>query len=90
MSVGSIKSPYVNTKEQDPQVFQTQVEFVCQTYLEAPDLYFQYQTHTVCTDEMTGMQALERIAETIPMQPGQPERIEFEYTRHGTLCLIGN
>ncbi len=81
---------WLNTKEQDPQVFQTQVEFVCQTYLEAPDLYFQYQTHTVCTDEMTGMQALERIAETIPMQPGQPERIEFEYTRHGTLCLIGN
>ncbi len=24
------------------------------------------------------------------MQPGQPERIEYEYKRHGTLCLIGN
>ena len=24
------------------------------------------------------------------MRPGQPERIEFEYKRHGTLCLIGN
>ena len=24
------------------------------------------------------------------MQPGQPERIEYEYRRHGTLCLIGN
>jgi hypothetical protein len=39
---------------------------------------------------MTGIQALERNAETIPMKPGQPARIEFEYTRHGTLCLIGN
>ena len=39
---------------------------------------------------MPGLQALERIAKTIPMQPGQPERIEYEYKRHGTLCLIGN
>lgn len=41
-------------------------------------------------DEMTGIQALERIAPTQPMQPGQVERREFEYTRHGTQCLIGN
>jgi len=59
-------------------------------YLEAPDLYFQENTHTVSIDEMPGLQALERIAKTIPMQPGQPERIEYEYKRHGTLCLIGN
>jgi DDE superfamily endonuclease len=39
---------------------------------------------------MTGMQALERIAPTKPMQPGRPERREFEYQRHGTQCLIGN
>jgi transposase len=41
-------------------------------------------------DEMTGIQALERIAPTRPMKPGQVERREFEYTRHGTQCLIGN
>ena len=81
---------WLNTKEKDHDLFQTQVEAVCQTYLEAPELYFQCNTHTVCTDEMTSIQALERIAETIPMQPGQPERIEFEYKRHGTQCLIGN
>jgi hypothetical protein len=81
---------WLNTKEKDPEVFQAQVEVVCQTYLDAPGLYFQCNTHTVCTDEMTSVQALERIAETIPMQPGQPERIEFEYARHGTVCLIGN
>jgi transposase len=39
---------------------------------------------------MTGIQALERIAPTRPMKPGQVERREFEYTRHGTQCLIGN
>jgi hypothetical protein len=81
---------WLNTKEKDPEVFQAQVKVVCDTYLEASELYYQCNTHTVCTDEMTGAQALERIAETIPMQPGQPERIEFEYTRHGTVCLIGN
>ena len=81
---------WLNTKEKDPEVFQRQVETVCQTYLQAPDLYFQENTHTVSVDEMPGIQALQRIAKTIPMQPGQPVRIEFEYKRHGTLCLTGN
>ncbi len=39
---------------------------------------------------MTGIQALERIAPTQPMRPGQVERCEFEYERHGTLSLIAN
>jgi hypothetical protein len=81
---------WLNTKEKDPEVFAQQVQIVCQTYLEAPDLYFQENTHTVSVDEMPGIQALERVAKTIPMQSGQPERIEYEYKRHGTLCLIGN
>jgi transposase len=42
------------------------------------------------TDEMTGIQALERAAPTQPMRPGRPERREFEYIRHGTLSLIVN
>jgi transposase len=41
-------------------------------------------------DEMTGVQAKERIAPTKPMRPGQIEKVEFEYKRHGTQCLIGN
>lgn len=81
---------WLNTKEKDPEVFAQQVQTVCQTYLEAPELYFQENTYTISVDEMPGIQALERIAKTIPMQSGQVERIEFEYKRHGTLCLIGN
>ena len=81
---------WLNTTEKDPQLFEQQVQIVCQCYQEAPELYFQYHTHTVSVDEMTGMQALERNAKTIPMKPGRPARPEFEYTRHGTLCLIGN
>lgn len=81
---------WLNTKEKDAAAFQTQVEIVCQTWREAPELYFQANTHTVSVDEMPGLQALERVAVTIPMKPGQPKRIEYEYKRHGTLCLIGN
>jgi len=39
---------------------------------------------------MTSIQALERIAPRKAMIAGKCELIEFEYTRHGTLCLIGN
>jgi hypothetical protein len=81
---------WLNTTEKDPKLFEEQVQVVCQCYLEAPELYFQCNTHTVSVDEMTGIQALERNAETKPMKPSQPARPEFEYTRHGTLCLIGN
>ena len=41
-------------------------------------------------DEMTGIQALERVAATRPMCHGKPERPEFEYKRHGTLSFIVN
>jgi transposase len=85
------KSRYwLNTKEKDAQHFQEKVEQVCTCYLEAPRLYAEENTHTVCTDEMTGIQALERIAATLPVKPGQVECREFEYKRHGTTTLIGN
>ncbi|MEN0068636.1 MAG: transposase [Myxococcota bacterium] len=44
----------------------------------------------MCTDEKTGMQALERKFPTKPSRPGLPELREFEYIRHGTLCLTTN
>ena len=42
------------------------------------------------TDEMTGIQALERKHPTRLMEPGQAERREFEYIRRGTVTLIAN
>ena len=42
------------------------------------------------TDELTGVQALERKHPGLPMAPGQVERQEFEYIRHGTQCFIVN
>jgi transposase len=85
------KSRYwLNTTEKDPRRFEEQVKTVCDTYLTAPQRERIEGTHTVCVDERTGLQALERIAPSKAMIAGKCERIEFEYTRHGTLCLIGN
>jgi hypothetical protein len=40
------------------------------------------------TDELTGVQALERKHPGLPMAPGKVERVEFEYIRHGTRSFI--
>jgi len=40
------------------------------------------------TDELTGVQALERKHPGLPLAPGFVERREFEYVRHGTRALI--
>jgi transposase len=81
---------WLNAKEKDDPNFLPQVQMVCATYAEAPQLYHQFNTHTISTDEMTGIQALERIAPTKPSKPGREARMEFEYKRHGTQTLIAN
>jgi transposase len=58
-------------------------------YLEAPVLRDAGE-RVLSTDEMTGIQALERKYPTIPMGPGRVERREFEYIRRGTVTLIAN
>ncbi len=76
-------------KQADPETFAAQVETVCTAYAYAP-LLEALGCHVVSTDEMTGIQALERAAPTKPPRPGCPERREHEYIRHGTLSLIAN
>jgi transposase len=58
-------------------------------YRQAPELA-QRSERVLSTDEMTGVQALERNHPKLPMAPGMVERQEFEYTRHGTQCFIIN
>jgi putative transposase len=60
---------------------------VTAVYREAP-ARAERGERTVCMDELTGVQALERLHATRPMRPGQAERREFEYVRHGTLAVI--
>ena len=56
-------------------------------YHDAPTLAKQGE-RTVSTDELTGVQALERKQPGLPLAPGKVERREFEYTRHGTRAFI--
>jgi len=60
---------------------------VCEVYQQAADRY-DHGERTVSTDELTGVQALERKHPGLPMAPGKVERREFEYIRHGTLSFI--
>ena len=64
-----------------------QVKAVCKLYEEAPQLHAQ-GTHVISTDEMTGIQALERVI--LPMEMGHLQKIDHEYVRHGTVTLIAN
>ena len=56
-------------------------------YQQAPPLAEQGE-RTVSTDELTGVQALERKHPGWPLAPGKVERREFEYLRHGTRTFI--
>jgi hypothetical protein len=81
---------YMNSADkQDPVEIALRSSLVCTLYLQAPEFYAR-GIHTVCTDEKTGIQALERAAMSKPMKPGMVERQEHEYIRHGTLALIAN
>lgn len=62
---------------------------ICTTYLNATEGTKQGE-RTVCLDEMTGIQAIERAAPDLPMRPGKIQRREFEYIRHGTQTLIAS
>ena len=73
----------------DPVAFRTEVQSVCQLYEQAPELLAQ-DVHVISSDEMTGIQALERSYPTEPAAMEQVERQEFEYIRHGTQSLIAN
>ena len=65
------------------------MEAICTAYAYAP-LLEALGCHVVGTDELTGIQALERAAPTKPPRPGCPELREHEYIRHGTLSLIAS
>ena len=70
----------------DPD-FDARAKDICQLYRNASDLY-QQDRLVICSDEKTGMQILQRKYATQLVQPGKPEKREFEYIRHGTRVLL--
>lgn len=74
------------TPPEDEQKEET-IRAICVLYQEAPALA-QRGEATVSTDELTGVQALERKHPGLPLAPSKVERREFEYIRHGTRSFI--
>jgi len=62
---------------------------VCALYAATPALAGAGE-RVVSTDELTGVQALERTHPDLPLVPGRVERRAFEYVRHGTTTFILN
>jgi transposase len=60
---------------------------LCELYRDAPRLAAQGE-RAFSTDELSGVQALERKYPDQEPAPGQPKRREFEYIRHGTRTFI--
>jgi len=69
--------------------FDEKVEDINTLYRQAPVLTEQGQ-RIVSTDELSGVQALERKYPSLPLAPGKVEHQEFEYIRHGKQCFIVN
>lgn len=57
-------------------------------YYERIESLWQRGEVLICADEKPNIQVLERAVPTQPMRPGQMERQEFEYIRHGTVNLL--
>lgn len=62
---------------------------MCALYEAAPALAKKGE-RVISTDEMTGVQALERKHPGLPLAPGHVARREFEYIRHGTATFLLN
>jgi hypothetical protein len=65
------------------------IDDINRLYQQAQDLEEQRE-RVVSTDEMTGVQAVERKHPDLPVAPGKITAREFEYIRHGTQSLIVN
>lgn len=66
----------------DPQ-FVDKVRDIVGLYLNPPD-----RALVLCVDEKSQIQALDRSAPILPLQPGIPERRTHDYRRHGTTSLF--
>lgn len=80
---------WLNAQPEDEARFDEQIRLVCTLYRQAAQCHAQ-GIHLICTDEKTGIQALQREAPTKGVKPELIMRMEANYTRHGTRCLMAN
>ena len=77
-----MKSPQTFKFSTDPEMV-ARVTDVVGLYLNPPE-----NAVVLCVDEKSQIQALDRTAPMLPMQPGLPERRTHDYMRHGTTTLF--
>jgi len=66
----------------DPQ-FDRKLADIVGLYLDPPE-----RALVLCVDEKSQIQALNRTQRALPMWPGLPARMTYDYTRHGTTSLF--
>ncbi len=77
---------WLNSKPDEQK--EEKIKDICNLYGKAQELAEKGEV-SFCIDEAS-RQALERIAPDKPVRPGQVEKHEFEYVRHGTQTLIAS
>ena len=75
-------------KIEDWKAFAVRVTLICNLIIEAI-AGINPRRHLISVDEKTGIQALERVEGIAPKSKGLKQLQDYEYTRHGTTCLIG-
>jgi len=82
-------SRYWLTTEEEDEAKDAKIKDVCSLYRDAA-AFAKRGERVLSTDEMTGVQALQRKHPGLSMTFGCVERRELEYIRHGTLAFIVN
>ena len=80
---------WLNPNIENFDEFQETVSEVCRIYLSI-DEFAQEGAHVYSTDEKMGIHAREHANPKQNMQPGQVERVDPEYIRHGTSGIIAS
>ena len=80
---------WLNPKIDDMETFAEKTKELCELYRSAAGLE-ENGVHVYSTDEKMALQATEHTNPKQPMKPGQAERIDPEYERHGTTGIIAS
>ena len=79
----------MNPKIEDMEAFAEKTKEISDIYLHASESESE-GIHVYSTDEKMGVQAREHKNPSLPMKPGQAEKIDPEYIRHGTSGIIAS
>ena len=74
-------------KNPDFEKFKRRIEKICEVYKNSEELESKGILVT-CSDEKTGVQAIEHLYPSKEVKPGAVQKVEAEYKRHGTTTII--